>query len=117
MSPHLPLGPPPSGQDWRVAEARPSNAALVAKVVLAAIFGCLLAVGIIFLGPKETVVCVDAAWPNSLFGDNFGHTDGATFTGCDVPTLATWAAAVGSILIPIALVVASGLWDRRRSAE
>lgn len=72
--------------------------------LVALVSGVLLATVAIFLGPKHMVVCTDARWPNSAFGDMFGHVDGDMFTGCDVPTAATWVVAAVLLLAPVALV-------------
>ncbi len=68
--------------------------------------GLLLALAVLFFGPKKTVVCEHTSWPNSMFGDTFGHTDGADFTGCAVPTTLTWV-LVGAVAVapPVAFAV------------
>ena len=82
------------------------------KVVLALAAGVFLAAFILVVGPKETTLCESTGWPNSLFGDTFGHTDGASFTGCDVPTGASWALAGAALVAPVAAAVAVAV-DRR----
>lgn len=79
--------------------------------VLALGFGLLLPFAVIWFGPKHTVVCTDTGWPNSAFGDQFGHYDGPDSTGCDVPAFGTWITAI-LVLVALALVVAI---TRRRS--
>jgi hypothetical protein len=70
--------------------------------------GVLCATAVIFVGPKQTIVCTEARWPNSAFGDMFGHSDGAMFTGCDVPTAAAWVVAVALLLAPVVMAVFLG---------
>lgn len=71
-----------------------------ARLMSALVFGLVVAAAVIWFGPKYVVVCTEASWPNSMFGDQFGHYDSAISTGCDVPTLGAWM---------LALVVAVGL--------
>jgi hypothetical protein len=66
--------------------------------------GVLIATVTIVAGPKHTVVCTDTGWPNSAFGDMFGHVDAESFTGCDVPTLGTWVLAVALLVAPVVLL-------------
>ena len=77
--------------------------------------GMFLAALILLVGPKETALCEATGWPNSMFGDTFGHTDGASFTGCDVPTGASWALAGAVLVGPVAATAAIAI-DRRERA-
>jgi len=67
-------------------------------MVGSAIVGALLGVGTLFVGPKDQVACTEASWPDSMFGDMFGHVDGATYTGCYVPSGPTWTIALVILL-------------------
>ena len=73
--------------------------------------GLLLATITILLGPRHMVVCSKARWPNTIFGDFFAHVDGESFTGCDVPTAETWAAAAALLIAPT-VTVAFVRWSR-----
>jgi len=66
----------------------------VVLVVGASIVGALTGAAVVFAGPKKTVVCAEASWPDSMFGDIFGHVDGPTSTGCVVPGGLTWMIAL-----------------------
>ncbi|MFM8267383.1 MAG: hypothetical protein ACKOA2_05135 [Ilumatobacteraceae bacterium] len=79
---------------------------------IAFIIGFALAALSVLAGPKHMVVCTETRWPNSAFGDMFGHTDADTFTGCDVPTLGTWAVAI-TLLVGLPMVQALR-WRARR---
>ncbi|HAB58368.1 MAG TPA: hypothetical protein DCE75_09985 [Acidimicrobiaceae bacterium] len=50
------------------------------------------------------VVCSEARWPNTIFGDIFAHDDGESFTGYDVPTAGTWAVAAALLNAPTVTV-------------
>ena len=73
----------------------------VLVIVVAALVGVVAGTVALFTGPKRTVQCTTAGWPDSMFGDTFGHLDGPTSTGCIVPSPLGWMIAVA---IPIALV-------------
>jgi hypothetical protein len=79
---------------------------------IAFITGVALAAIAVLAGPKHMVVCTEARWPNSAFGDMFGHTDALTFTGCDVPTVGAWVAAI--VLLVASLMVQALRWRARR---
>jgi hypothetical protein len=82
--------------------------------VAAVMLGLVAAVAVLFLGPKETIVCESAGWPNSMFGDMFGHVDGSSFTGCEVPTGGAWAFAGALAIASPAALVGESLATRRR---
>jgi hypothetical protein len=86
---------------------------VIGTLVAAIIAGALIGTLIVMLGPKETVVCTFAEWPNSAFSGMFGEIDGANFTGCDVPTGSTWAVAGAGAATPL-VATCSILLDRRR---
>ena len=47
------------------------------------------------IGPRRTVVCDDLSDRSQWFwGDRLGHVDGASFTGCVVPTTLSLVLAV-----------------------
>ena len=73
--------------------------------------GLLFATITILLGPKHMVVCSEARWPNTILRDIFAHVDGESFTGCDVPTAETWAAAAALLIAPT-VTVAFVRWSR-----
>ena len=75
------------------------------------LFGLLLATITILLGPKRTVVCSEARWPNTSFGDILAQVDGESFTRCDVPTVETWAVAAALLIAPT-VTVAFVRWSR-----
>ena len=80
--------------------------------------GLLVCVGAalftLFAGPQRTVVCADASWPNTMFGDMLGHVDAETYLGCVVPTLGAWITALVLLFLPIAAAVLLAQLSRRR---
>ncbi len=97
-------------------DVRQSGPMQRAQWAIGVAIGLLLSLAVIWFGPKHMVVCVNTGWPNSMFGDQFGHTDGIDFTGCDVPTFGAWLAAVAVLLAPTLLIVAVRRSSRGESA-
>ena len=78
--------------------------AVLASVALVTT-GLLVAALLLVWGPKEEILCTEARWPNAVFGDMFGHTDGASYTGCVVPSSLSWMLAGSTATAPVAAVI------------
>lgn len=66
------------------------------------VFAVVAAIALIMFGPKQTPVCGEVSFPNTLIGDYFGHIDGAETEWCYVPPTWVWisttVAVIGSLL-------------------
>jgi len=72
--------------------------------------GLLLAVAVLYLGPRDQVICGSATGPSSVAEEAFqgmgsGHVDGPSSNTCPVPGTVSWVLAV--LAVPGG--VASGL--------
>lgn len=82
--------------------------------LIAAIVGAFAGSVVLLAGPTRTVDCASARWPDSMFGDMLGHVDGASSTGCVVPSAWGWAIALA---LPIAAITITFLVGRESSSD
>ncbi|MEM1335598.1 MAG: hypothetical protein AAGG08_19305 [Actinomycetota bacterium] len=66
---------------------------------------------LLFVGPRQDVVCGEAGWPASIVQDwrSFGqHTDGATANLCSVPH--GWVVYLAVFPLLVAIVLVAAFW-------
>lgn len=81
--------------------------------LIAAIVGAFAGSVVLLAGPTRPVDCASVRWPDSMFGDMLGHVDGASSTGCVVPSAWGWtvALALPVAAITIAFLVSRESWN------